>query len=96
MTLDEYQLRVLERLRARQGPKRARDILAEVESVLTASRMSDHALRVFWRTLNAALELVEHESTHLEIRQLGVLSAVIVAAQAVNDKPAEGCSKVSS
>ena len=83
MTLDEYRLQVVERLRACQDPKQARALLAEVECVLTASRMSDHTLRVFWRTLSGALELLEQESAHLEIRQLAVLSAVLVAAQAV-------------
>ena len=105
MTLDEYQLQVLERLRACQDPKQARTLLAEVECVLTASRMSDHTLHVFWRSLNGALELLEQESTHLERRQLAVLRAVIVAAQAViadfqaqvvSDEPAEGGSKTSS
>jgi hypothetical protein len=105
MTLDEYQLRVLERLRACQDPKHARALVAEVECVLTASRMSDHTLRAFWRTLNRALERLQQESMHLETRQQALLSAVIASAQAViadfqaqvvSDEPAKGGSKASS
>jgi hypothetical protein len=105
MTLDEYQLRVLERLRACQDPNQARTLLTEVEGVLTASLMSDHTLRVFWRTLNGALERLEQESAPLERRQLAVLSAVIASAQAViadfqaqvvSDEPAKSSSKASS
>jgi hypothetical protein len=105
MTLDEYQLQVLERLTACQDPEQACALLGEVECVLTASRLSNHTLRVFWRTLNGLLELLEQESTHLEKRQLAVLSAMIVKAQAViayfqariiSDEPTEGGSEASS
>jgi hypothetical protein len=106
MTLDEYRRQALERLRACQDPSQARTVLAELECALTASRLSDYTVRLFWQGLSSDFEILVQESAYLLDKQaLAVLAAVFSAAQAAiaqyqarlgSDKPPEGNSKASS
>jgi hypothetical protein len=69
MTLEEYRIQVIERLKASQDPVKARGLLAEVELVLTNSRIGDRAQKTFWETLNNDLDIVAQESTLLLEKQ---------------------------
>jgi hypothetical protein len=63
MTLEEYRIQVIERLKARQDPVKARGLLAEVELVLTNSRIGDRAQKTFWETLNT-ISISSHRNQH--------------------------------
>ena len=84
MTLDEYRVQVIEKLKACRDPARARGQLAEVDLVLMNSRISDRVQKTFWETLNNDLDVLAQESTLLlEKPAATALSAVIAAAQTV-------------
>lgn len=83
MTLEEYRIQVIEKLKACREPLWARNLLAEVDLVLTNSGISDQARKTFWEDLKNDLEVVAQESTLLLEKQAATaLSAVITAARA--------------
>jgi hypothetical protein len=83
LTLDEYRIQVLEKLKGCEDPRRARDLLAEVDLMLGASGLSPKAQQAFWQGLSTDLEVVAEESTKLLGKDRAVrLTAVVLAAQA--------------
>ena len=83
LTLDGYRIQVLERLKNCPDPRRARDLLAEVDVMLDASGLSPKAQQAFWQGLSTDLEVVGEESTKLLGQDRAVrLTAVVLAAQA--------------
>lgn len=82
MTLEEYRIQTIEKLKACRDPARARDVLSDVDGMLVGSRISDTTRRLFWETLRNDLDVVTQESTALLERQAAaVLGAVVRAAQ---------------
>lgn len=83
MTLEDYR-EVIAKLKACSGPSWARNLLAQVDLVLTNSGISAGTRRAFWEDLNHDLEVVGEESTLLLEKQAAtVLSSAIAAAQTV-------------
>jgi hypothetical protein len=84
VTLEEYRIQFIEKLKACRDPANVRGLLAEVDLVLMKSGISDRVQRTFWETLNNSLDVVAQESTLLLEKQAATaLSAVIAAAQTV-------------
>jgi len=84
MTLEEYRIQVIEKLKICRDAAQARGLLAEVDLVLTNSRISDRTQKLFWQTLNNALDAVAQESTLLLEKQAATaLRPVVAAAQPV-------------
>jgi hypothetical protein len=83
LTLDGYRIQVLEKLKGCPDPRRARDLLVEVEAVLAATGLSLRAQQAFWQGLATDLEVVAEDYTGLLGKDRAVrLSTVIAAAQA--------------
>ena len=82
LTLDGYRIQVLEKLKGCRDPGRARDLLAEVDVMLSASELSPKAQQAFWHALSTDLEVVAEESTKLLGKDAAAtLSGVVAAAQ---------------
>jgi len=82
LTLDEYRLQVFEKLRACSEPARTRDILAEVHTMLTSSRLSESGQKAFWQSLNHDLNVLAHQSAQPSDRAVVSAPSVIATAQA--------------
>jgi len=83
VTLEEYRIQVIEKLKVCGSAASARSLLAEVDLLLTNSRISDRGLRTFWEALNNDLDMVAQDSTVLLNNKAATeLSAVIAAARA--------------
>lgn len=80
--IDGYRVQVLERLRNCGDPKKARDILAEVDVALHALDLSARAQKAFWEGLDTDLDVVAEEWTQLLGRErAATLNAIIAAAK---------------
>lgn len=79
MTLEEYRVQVLEKLKGCRDPAQARSLLAEVDLVITNSQVSNHTQKVFWATLIHELDVVEQEASarlgRIAAAELGVAIA---------------------
>jgi hypothetical protein len=83
MTLDEYRTHVLENLKVCTEAARVRELLGEVQTMLTWSRMSDSGQKAFWQSLNHDLNVLAHELNRPPEQSAGgALRAVIATAQA--------------
>jgi hypothetical protein len=83
MTLEEYCIQVIEKIKACRDPARVRDLLSEVDGLLTRSRIGHHTRATFWEALNNDLDVVAQESTLLLERQAATALSAVVAAQTV-------------
>lgn len=80
--IDGYRVQVLERLKNCGEPKKARDILAELDVALHALDLSAGAQRAFWEGLDTDLDVVAEEWPQLlGTERAGTLNAIIVAAK---------------
>jgi hypothetical protein len=61
MTLDEYRLQMLQRIRDCSFPDRARDLIAEARQFLAQSRLNEPTLRALWSNLRADLEVLSED-----------------------------------
>ena len=88
MTLDGYRHQTVERLKACRASGTAREILAEVDLMLTNCQISSHAQKRFWEALNSDLEVVAQECTRPLGKQAADALSVISVAQAwIAQKP---------
>ena len=84
MTLEDYRIEVIAKLKACQGPLWARNLLAQVDLVLLNSQISASTQKAFWEELNHDLDVVGEESTLLLGNEAATtLSAVVAAAKAL-------------
>jgi hypothetical protein len=81
-SLDDYCLRVLERLKSYTDPARACELLAAVEATLTATDISDGAQKEFWLSLNHELNVFAHRLSRPSTRSVISARSVIAVAQA--------------
>ena len=83
MTLDEYRVTLIERLRACQDTATARSLLAEANLFLTNSRINKLTQDRFWETLEEELDAVGEDAKFLgDPKAAAVLGAVVAAARA--------------
>lgn len=82
MTLDEYRIEIIEKLKGFSDPARARGLLAEVDLAFTSGRLSIATRRAFWEGLHDDLDVAAQEA-HLLVgaRGASTLVAVISVAQ---------------
>jgi len=82
MMLDEYRVKVIERLKGCRDSVVARNILAEADIVLMNGQLTRLTQDKFWETLYEDLEALGEEAKFMTDRAGAVtLSTVIVAAQ---------------
>jgi hypothetical protein len=79
MTLDEYGIQLLERIRNCSSPTKARDLIAEGHLFLAQSHLSERTLRTFWSSLRASLEFLSEDLIDVG-ESRAVRSAVLTAA----------------
>ena len=80
--LDEYRIQVIEQLKNCQSPKRAQDLLEEVDLMLKSSQLSESTQRKFWQTLGSDVEVITQDSLFLlEKNAAAALARVLVVAQ---------------
>jgi hypothetical protein len=83
MMLDEYRIKVIERLKACKNTAAARHILAEADLVLMNSHVTGLTQDKFWETLHEDLDVLAEESKFLTDPEAGLkLASVVAAAQA--------------
>ena len=83
LPLDGYRLQVVEKLKASGGPRRVRDILAEVDVMLNTLGLSRAAQRAFWERLHTDLDVLTEDLLPLLGKDAAAaLSAIIEAAKA--------------
>jgi len=83
MTLDEYRMKIIERLRACQDDACARSLIDEVDTMLHDSRIGKHTHEVFWQALEEDLDALEEEARFLANPEASAaLEAVVTAARA--------------
>jgi hypothetical protein len=82
LTLEEYRIQVVERLKGLREPVRVTGVLLEVELFLAHSAISSETQRSFWDKLYNDLDVVTQDSTLLLGKQAATeLRAVVAAAQ---------------
>ena len=82
VTLEGYRIQVIEQLKLARGAARARDLLAEVNTVLASAPLSAAVQGEFWASLNNDLDILTEELKGvLRKEAAGALEAVITAAQ---------------
>lgn len=81
MTLEEYRLHVVERLRSADDTVAARGVLGEVDLTLTRSRLSPKLEQHFWQTLHHDLNIVADGAGFLHGFLSAPVPAIAVAAQ---------------
>ncbi len=83
MTLEEYRIKVIERLRACQDSACARSLIDEVEMMLHNSPISSRTHEAFWEDLMADLDALGEEVKFLTNREASrALDVVVSAARA--------------
>lgn len=83
ITLDEYRLRVFQKLKACTEAGSVRESLAEVQEMLVSSRMSESGQKAFWQSLNHDLNVLAHELKRPSGPCAGTtLGTVVATAQA--------------
>jgi hypothetical protein len=83
MMLDEYRIKIIERLKDCRDTAAARHIMAEADLVLMNSRLTRLTQDKFWESLYEDLDVLIEETRFMTDRESGVkLSTVVVAAQA--------------
>ena len=83
LALDGYRLQVVEKLKVSGGPRKARDILVEVDVMLNAMGLSRAAQRAFWERLHTDLDVLTEDLVPLLGKDAAsALSAIIEAAKA--------------
>ena len=82
MTLEEYRLKVVQRLRACNDTVAARGVLAEADLTLLNSRMSPSLQERFWRSLHNDLDSLTDYAHLLDKRSSVKITAVTITAQA--------------
>jgi hypothetical protein len=83
VTLDEYRLALIERLRACQDTAAVRQLLAEADLMLANGGLTRLTHDRFWETVEDDLRGVEEEAKSLPDRKNGeALAAIVVAARA--------------
>jgi hypothetical protein len=83
MTLEEYRVTLIERLRACPDTVAARALLAEAELMLCHSRLTDLTYDRFWETLEEHLDALADEAKFSSDRKAGAALDAIVAAARV-------------
>ena len=87
MTLDEYRLRLLDRLKACSGPAGARELVAEAQMVLAHSALTQRSLDQFWSGFRNDLQyLLEGAEALREREARATLGSAIAAAQGAIDQ----------
>jgi hypothetical protein len=81
MTLEEYRLRLLERIKACSGPERVGDLLSEVQMMLAQASLSVDSIKNFWSSLKDNLEILEEELPSLSSDARSQRAAIITAAK---------------
>jgi hypothetical protein len=82
MTLDEYRLQMLQRIRDCDFPDGARDLIAEARLFLAQCRLNETTLRAFWSNLRADLEVLSEDLVGVPERSgRSQRGAVLAAAQ---------------
>ena len=82
MTLEEYRIQLVEKLKGCREADGARDLLSAADLVVTWRQLSDQ--RAFWEALSNDLDLIAQTVTHgLDRQAATALSAVITMAQSV-------------
>src|SRR5438128_11313481 len=84
MTLGEFRLQPVEKLKHCRDSERARSLLSEFDLVLSNSRISDQTKRTFWDAVMDDLDAMGQDSTRLlDEHAAAALNAVVAAAQSV-------------
>lgn len=84
MTLEEYRIQIVDKVRNLRDPARARSLLEEVDLVLTSSRLTSTTAKRFWEELHSDLQVIADEASRLLQRAEGIaLRTVVSAAQSV-------------
>jgi hypothetical protein len=83
LTPDEYRAQVVQQLKACSEPARALELLADVETMLSATHISKALERAFWTGLSQDLDLLAQQATLLDPGAAAALRAVITTARAV-------------
>jgi hypothetical protein len=82
MTLEEYRLKVVQRLRACDDSVAARGVLAEVDLKLMHNRMNPSRQERFWRNLHGDLDNLTDQARLLDKSAAAKINAIAIAAQA--------------
>jgi hypothetical protein len=83
MTLEEFRLTLVERLRRCNDTSRAREVLVEAELVLRNVRLTDLTYERFWEALEEDLDGLAEEAKFASDRTAGAkLDSVVAAARA--------------
>ena len=81
MTLEEYRIQILDRIKACQDSVAARDVLAEVDVALSNAKMSSSTQQEFWTGLHDDLEVVAEDARFLDKRAAARIGAIANAAR---------------
>lgn len=83
MTLEEYRVVILEKLRQCKDAKTARSLLADADLFLRNSRLTQLTQDKFWETLEDDLMIIADEAKQLQDpKASAALGAVVEAARA--------------
>lgn len=82
MTLEQYRIQIVERLKTFREPSQARTLLAEVDLALKSSQVSPHGQKAFWEVLTDDLDVMAQDAPLLVgVQDAGVLVLVVATAQ---------------
>lgn len=82
MTLEEYRIQLVQRIRDCSSPAEACSLIGEGDLVLAQSQLSERTQRLFWSNLHADLEVLREDLIGVPERAgRSVRGAVLVAAQ---------------
>jgi len=82
MTLEEYRLKVVERLTACNDSVAAGSVLAEVDLTLLNNRMSPSLQERFWQNLHGDLDNLTDQACFLDKPVAAKINAIALTAQA--------------
>ena len=83
MSLDEYQVKLIQQLKNCRDNATVRALLAEAERVVMKGMSSVMARERFWKTLEEELDAIAEGARFLSDREAGVkLTAAVLAARA--------------
>lgn len=82
MTLEEYRIQIVERLKGFRDPAQVRKLLAEVDLALKSSQISPSGQKAFWDVLTEALDVVAQDAPLLVgVQDAAELVRIVAAAQ---------------
>jgi hypothetical protein len=81
MTLEEYRMQVIERIRVAKDSVLARDVLSEVDMTLTSTCTSAAVQRDFWQALHEDLDVLADDSRFLEKADAARIGGIAIASQ---------------